>query len=253
MLDRQLRILVTGAGRGIGRAIVDQLKNSPLKHKIAVTARTKSELEEAIKGALGETLLIPADLTKSDSPDEIVREVSNAWGGIDILILNAGDGHGAPIETTTDEIWNQTLALNATAPFRFIRAVTPGMKVNNFGRIIVVASAAGLDGAPNIIAYTASKHAVVGIVRSAASELIKFGITVNAVCPTYVDTPLTNKTISAAIARSGKTEDEARAILAAKQPGGRILSAQEVAEAAIAFIDSNQNGVTQLIDGTERK
>lgn len=252
MTNRQLRILITGAGRGIGRSVVEKLKSSPAEHKIALTARTESELIESIKGARGEYLIIPADLTDASSPDKVLLAVVKKWGGVDVLILNAGDGHGASIESTTDEIWNKTIALNATAPFKFIRSALPEMKKNNFGRIIVVASAAGLGGAPNISAYASSKHAVLGLVRSAASELSKFDITVNAVCPTYVDTPLTDRTISAATARTGKSDSEARALLAAKQPGGRILSAEEVADAVLEFIDSNQNGVTQLLDGTQQ-
>lgn len=252
MTDRQLRILVTGAGRGIGKSVVEKLKSSPAEHKIALTARTESELVESIKGARGEYLIIPADLTDAGAPAKVLLEVVKKWGGVDVLILNAGDGQGASIESTTDEIWDKTIALNASAPFRFIRSAIPDMKKNNFGRIIVVASAAGLGGAPNISAYSSSKHAVLGLVRSVASELSKFDITVNAVCPTYVDTALTDRTISASTARSGKSDSEARALLASKQPGGRILSAGEVAAAVLEYIDSNQSGETQLLDGTQQ-
>lgn len=247
-MDRQLRILVTGAGRGIGKAIVSQLKSDSLKHKIAVTARTESELKEVVSGALGETLVIAADATSTKVPDEVIAKMVAAWGGVDVIILNAGEADVQKIEDTTDAIWEKTLAINTTAPFRFIRAVTPVMKSQNYGRVIVIASIAGLMGEAFVTAYSASKHAVVGVVRASAVELSKYGITVNALCPGYVDTPMLDKGLDVTAARTGKTRDELRAALAAKQPGGRLLTANEVATAAIAFIDNGETGEARWLD-----
>ena len=247
-MDRQLRILVTGAGRGIGKAIVSQLKSDPLKHKIAVTARTESELKEVVSGALGETLVIAADATSTKVPDEVIAKMVAAWGGVDVIILNAGEADVQKIEDTTDVIWEKTLAINTTAPFRFIRAVTPVMKSQNYGRVIVIASIAGLMGEAFVTAYSASKHAVVGVVRASAVELSKYGITVNALCPGYVDTPMLDKGLDVTATRTGKTRDELRAALAAKQPGGRLLTANEVATAAIAFIDNGETGEARWLD-----
>ncbi|CAB5065642.1 MAG: SDR family NAD(P)-dependent oxidoreductase [Actinobacteria bacterium] len=247
-MDRQLRILVTGAGRGIGKAIVSQLKSDPLKHKIAVTARTESELKEVVSGALGETLVIAADATSTKVPDEVIAKMIAAWGGVDVIILNAGEADVQKIEDTTDAIWEKTLAINTTAPFRFIRAVTPVMKSQNYGRVIVIASIAGLMGEAFVTAYSASKHAVVGVVRASAVELSKYGITVNALCPGYVDTPMLDKGLDVTAARTGKTRDELRAALATKQPGGRLLTANEVATAAIAFIDNGETGEARWLD-----
>ncbi len=247
-MDRQLRILVTGAGRGIGKAIVSQLKNDPLKHKIAVTARTESELNEVVSGALGETLVIAADATSANVPNQIIEKMISTWGGVDVIILNAGEADVQKIEDTSDVIWEKTLAINATAPFRFIRAATPTMKTQNYGRIIVIASIAGLMGEAFVTAYTASKHAVVGVVRASAVELSKYGITVNALCPGYVDTPMLDKGLDVTAARTGKTRDELRAALAVKQPGGRLLTANEVADAALAFIDNGESGQAHWLD-----
>ena len=247
-MDRQLRILVTGAGRGIGKAIVSQLKSDPLKHKIAVTARTESELKEVVSGALGETLVIAADATSTKVPDEVIAKMVAAWGGVDVIILNAGEADVQKIEDTTDVIWEKTLAINTTAPFRFIRAVTPVMKSQNYGRVIVIASIAGLMGEAFVTAYSASKHAVVGVVRASAVELSKYGITVNALCPGYVDTPMLDKGLDVTATRTGKTRDELRAALATKQPGGRLLTANEVATAAIAFIDNGETGEARWLD-----
>lgn len=253
MTDKQLRILVTGAGRGIGRSIVDQLKQDPLKHKIAVTARTESELISAVAGASGESLIIPADATDQNTPQSVVEMVVKKWGGIDVIFLNAGEAQVLPIEQTSDEIWNHILNLNVTAPMRFLRAATPTMKAQGFGRVIVIASIAGLMGEGFVSAYTASKHAVIGLVRSAAVELNKYGITINAICPGYVDTPMLEKGLAVSAARTGKSVSELKEILAQKQPGNRLLTASEVATSALEYIQSQDNGQALWLDAETRK
>jgi NAD(P)-dependent dehydrogenase (short-subunit alcohol dehydrogenase family) len=248
--NRQLRVLITGAGRGIGRAIVNELKVSPLKHKIAVTARTESELQDSIKGASGETLVIAADLLDSKSPSQIIEKVVEKFGGLDFLVLNAGDGISATIESTDDELWNRTMELNATAPFRFIRSVAPIMREQGGGKIVIVASEAGLHGAANVAAYSASKHAIVGLMRSAAAELSRDKIQVNAVCPIFVDTPMMQRSVEAAAARTGKSVDEVRTTLASRQPGGRVLTPEEVASAVVSYLSVDTSGEAKYLDGS---
>lgn len=248
--NQQLRVLITGAGRGIGRAIVNELKVSPLKHKIAVTARTESELQDSIKGASGETLVIAADLLDSRSPSQIIEKVVKKFGGLDFLVLNAGDGISATIEGTDDELWNRTMELNATAPFRFIRSVAPIMRGQGGGKIVIVASEAGLHGAANVAAYSASKHAIVGLMRSAAAELSRDKIQVNAVCPIFVDTPMMQRSVEAAAARTGKSVDEVRTTLASRQPGGRVLTPEEVASAVISYLSVDTSGEAKYLDGS---
>ena len=251
MPENQLRVLVTGAGRGIGLAIVEQLKRDPLRHKIAVTARTTAELESAVSGALGETLVLPGDATDPNTPTEIINIVVQAWGGVDVIILNAGEAQVLPIEQTTDEVWNHILNLNTTAPMRFLRAVTPTMKEQKFGRVIVIASIAGLMGEAFVTAYTASKHAVIGLVRSSAVELAKYGITVNAVCPGYVDTPMLVKGLEVSATRTGKSIAELKEILESRQPGGRLLSPNEVASATLHYIASSETGQALWLDAAK--
>jgi NAD(P)-dependent dehydrogenase (short-subunit alcohol dehydrogenase family) len=248
--NQQLRVLITGAGRGIGRAIVNELKVSPLKHKIAVTARTESELQDSIKGASGETLVIAADLLDSRSPSQIIEKVVKKFGGLDFLVLNAGDGISATIEGTDDELWNRTMELNATAPFRFIRSIAPIMRGQGGGKIVIVASEAGLHGAANVAAYSASKHAIVGLMRSAAAELSRDNIQVNAVCPIFVDTPMMQRSVEAAAARTGKSVDEVRTTLASRQPGGRVLTPEEVASAVISYLSVDTSGEAKYLDGS---
>ena len=243
-----LRVLVVGAGRGIGRSISIQLLD--LGHSLALCSRTQGDLELLIEDRSNKTLIIPADVTLANSAETVIDKVISAWGGIDVLILNAGDGLSAPLDKTTDEIWDRMLNLNLTAPFKFMRAVLPHMKANKKGQIIVIASKAGLVGEANVAAYTAAKHGVVGLVRAAASELSRYGITVNAICPDYVDTPMTERTLQAAAMRTGKSLDEVKMALESKLSGGRFLTADEVAEAAISFIgDESKSGITQLLEG----
>ena len=248
MSSSPLRVLVTGASRGIGEEIAIQLLDAG--HSVALTARTSSDLEAIVAGRTNKNLVIAADVTDPKSAELAISKVIAAWGGIDVLILNAGDGSAAPIEKTTDAIWNHSIAINLTAPFQYLRAAVPAMKEAKFGRVIVIASTAGLEGEANVSAYTAAKHGVVGLVKSAAAELAKHGITVNAVCPSYVDTPMTKRSLEAAAARTGKDFNEVKAALEAKLPGGRFLTPAEVASAAIAFIDKpNITGQAEIIKG----
>lgn len=236
-----LRVLVTGASRGIGEAIVARL--SADGHHLALNSRTAEDLERLATELPGPTLVLPADCTDPGSGDDLVRAVVDAWGGIDVLVLNAGEGVAASITNTDDALWQRQLDLNLTAPFRFIRAAVPPMKAAGFGRIIVVASSASKRGEPYISAYTAAKHGVLGLVRSAAAELARTGITVNAVCPGYVDTPMTQRSIDAIVEKTGRSRDDAAASLAGQQPTGRLVASAEVAD-TVAFLIADSGQIT---------
>ncbi len=216
--------LVTGAGRGIGRSVAVAL--SQAGHRVALNARSSNELSETAELCPGETLLLPADITTS--VEEIFSQVEATLGPTEILIINAGAGHAAPITKVTDDDWQHMLDLNLTAPFRCMRRAIPAMVSAGYGRIIVIASLASKIGEPRIAAYTAAKHGVLGLVRSAAAELSTTGVTVNAVCPGYVDTPMTDQTVRNIVRRTGRTEEETRKYLADKQPIGRLITVEEV-------------------------
>jgi NAD(P)-dependent dehydrogenase (short-subunit alcohol dehydrogenase family) len=221
--------LVTGAGRGIGAAVGQRLSREG--YAVALTARSADQLAQAAEACGGPTLTVAADITTSDAVDRIVDTVENAWGGIDVLVANAGGATSAPVDRITDEQWAAALELNLTAPFRCLRRVVPGMRQRGHGRIIVIASVAAKVGDPYIAAYTASKHGVLGLVRSAAAELARTGVTVNAVCPAYVDTPMTDVTVQSIVETTGRTAEWARDFLERKQPIGRLITVAEVAEA----------------------
>jgi NAD(P)-dependent dehydrogenase (short-subunit alcohol dehydrogenase family) len=228
--------LVTGAGRGIGRATAQRL--AAAGHRVALTARSADELAETAAGCAGEPLVVPADLTADGAVDALFDEVEERLGPVGILVANAGAAVSAPLARTSDADWQRMLDLNLTAPFRCLRRAAPAMVEAGWGRVVVVASIAAKQGAPYVAAYAAAKHGVLGLVRSAAAELARTGVTVNAVCPGYVDTPMTEASVANIVARTGRSPEQARAALAGTQPIGRLVTVDEVADAVLFCVDT---------------
>nr|CEL21415.1 D-beta-hydroxybutyrate dehydrogenase [Kibdelosporangium sp. MJ126-NF4]CTQ96018.1 D-beta-hydroxybutyrate dehydrogenase (EC 1.1.1.30) [Kibdelosporangium sp. MJ126-NF4] len=199
-------------------------------HHVALTARGAEQLADVAGKLPGPSLSLPADATDAAAMEGVFTAVEEAWGSVDVLVLNAGAAVSKPIAKLTDDEWLGQLELNLTSPFRAIRRVVPGMTSRGWGRIVVIASIAGRIGEPNIGAYTASKHGVIGLVRTAAAELARTGVTVNAVCPGYVDTPMTDGWVERISARTNRPQQEIRAALERKQPINRLITAEEVAD-----------------------
>lgn len=244
----QRTALITGAGRGIGRAVAHRLSDGGLR--VALLARNKDELADTAAGCSGQTMTITADVTDEVAVDAAFERVERSWGPVEVLVANAGAGHSARVERTTDADWERLLAVNLTAPFRCIRRAVPGMRTAGWGRIVVVASVAAQVGEPYLAAYTASKHGALGLVRSTAAELARTGVTVNAVCPSYVDTAMTDATVANIVALTGRSTEETRTILANKQPIGRLITPDEVAS-AVWFCVTNAavTGHAVTVDG----
>jgi NAD(P)-dependent dehydrogenase (short-subunit alcohol dehydrogenase family) len=240
--------LVTGAGRGIGRAVAVRLAREG--YRVALTARSKDQLDETAATLAGESRVLPADLLDPAAPDAVVDAVERAWGPVDVLVANAGAGESAPIARMTDEMWARQLDLNLTAPFRCVRRVVPHMVEQGWGRIVVIASLLAKRGEPYVAGYTASKHGVLGLTRSVAAELATTGVTANAVCPAYVDTPMTDGTVETIVRTTGRTPEEARRILEKVQPSGRLITVDEVAEAVwFCVANGGVNGQGINVDG----
>jgi NAD(P)-dependent dehydrogenase (short-subunit alcohol dehydrogenase family) len=228
--------LVAGASRGIGAAVAATLSGEG--HRVALLGRDVAALDSVAAGLAGPTLTVPADVTDLGAVEDAFGRIERDWGPVEVLVCSAGAGFAAPIVDTSDSDWARMLDLNLTAPFRLIRRALPSMTERGWGRIVVIASVVAKRGEAQVAAYTAAKHGVLGLVRAAAAELARTGVTVNAVCPGYVDTPMTEATVAAIAARSGRGQDEARAALARRQPIGRLVEPDEVAE-AVRFCVAN--------------
>jgi NAD(P)-dependent dehydrogenase (short-subunit alcohol dehydrogenase family) len=232
--------LVTGAGRGIGRASAIALA----KHagRVAITARSEDELAsaaDAIRAAGGQALPIVADLSDRREPSRVVAEVKKAWGPIEILVNNAGIGSSQdprPLVEFDDAFWDLTFAVNVTAPYLFTKLVLPDMIACHWGRIINIASINAKMPGLHAAAYTASKHAIAGLTKAAALEVSSQGITVNAVCPGVTRSRMNDKRLQYDEKRTGTSfaqlEKEASLL-------GRRLEPEEVA-ALVAFLASDE-------------
>lgn len=240
--------LITGAGRGIGRAIAGRL--SAAGHRVALTARSRIELTAAAEELPGPALVLPADVTDGTAMDGVFGTIEQRWGPVEILVLAAGVASSAPLTRTTDEDWQRALAVNLTAPFHSLRRAVPAMTERGWGRVVVIASVAAKRGDAYVSAYTASKHGVLGLVRSAAAELARTGVTVNAVCPGYVDTPMTEASIANISATTGRTAEQARQALERRQPINRLVTPEEVAETVeLCLRNPAINGQGITVDG----
>ena len=234
-------VVVTGGGKGIGKAVVARFAAAG-EHVVAV-GRNRADLE-ATEAAAAEV----CDVTDEEQVTALFERVAP----VDVLVVNAGASTSAPLGRTTLDDWNALLDVNATGAFLCTRAALGGMLGRGDGRIVTVASTAGRIGFPYTSAYVASKHAAVGLMRAVAAEVAGTGVTANAVCPTYVETDMTRRSIAHIVAATKRSEAEVEQTLAASSPLGRMLEPDEVAF-AVAFLAAPEaaaiNGQTLVLDG----
>lgn len=219
--------LVTGAGRGIGAAIVRVLAAEGAA--ITLMGRQREPLEKMAAELGARCHVALADVSNAAEVATAFASARAALGPIHILVNNAGRAGSAPLLKTDAALWESMLAVNLTGTFLCTKAALPDMLAAKFGRIVNVASTAGLIGQPYISAYCASKHGVIGLTRALALELAMHPITVNAVCPSFTETDILHDTLSNITTQTGRSEQEARALLLARNPQKRFIQPEEVA------------------------
>jgi len=234
-------VVVTGGGKGIGKAVVERF--AAAGERVVAVGRDREALE-ATDAAEADV----CDVTD----EEQVTALFERLGPVDVLVNNAGAATSAPLERTTLDDWRALLDVNATGAFLCTRAVLGGMIARGSGRIVTVASTAARVGVRYAAAYTASKHAAVGLMRAVAAEVAGTGVTANAVCPAYVRTEMTSRSVARIVEVTDRSEEEAEAALVASSPLGRLLEPSEVAF-AVAFLAAPEaaaiNGQALVLDG----
>ncbi|MGO4305965.1 SDR family NAD(P)-dependent oxidoreductase [Cupriavidus sp. RAF12] len=240
--------LVTGGGRGIGAAIARRLLADGAS--VTLLGRDAKTLDATVS-ALGASVTagaqlgaVSADITDAASVAHAFARAAEARGTIALLVNNAGQAHSAPFGKTDLALWQRMLDVNLTGTFLCMQAALPGMQAAGWGRIVNVASTAGLIGYGYVSAYCAAKHGVIGLTRALALELASKGITVNAVCPGYTETDIVRDAVANIVGKTGRTEEQARAELAARNPQRRLVQPDEVADAVAWLCQPSASAIT---------
>jgi len=238
------RALVTGGGRGIGAACARELAAAGAS--VVVCGRKAADLEAVAKEIGGEAFVV--DLLDRGATDAALAKL----GKIDILVNNAGAAESAALDKTTDDMWDRIVELDATSPFRVVRALVPAMVKAGWGRVINIASNAGVSGYGYTAAYCAAKHAMVGFTRALAIDLARTGVTINALCPGWVDTALADEAVARIAEKTGRSTADAKKTLENMSPQRRMIEPAEVAHAAVMLCADAARGIhgqTLVIDG----
>jgi NAD(P)-dependent dehydrogenase (short-subunit alcohol dehydrogenase family) len=233
--------LVTGGGTGIGAAIATALARAGAT--VTICGRRLEPLQATAAGDANIRVVV-ADATSEESVAKVFAQAEAAAKPFDIVIANAGMVESAPASRTSLELWNRTIEVNLTGAFLTAKPALPAMRARGWGRIVFVASTAGLKGYAYVAPYVAAKHGVIGLMRALALETVSEGITVNAVCPGIAETPMLSETIERIVAATGRSEADVRATLAANNPQSRFIRPQEVADAVLWLCADASAGIT---------
>jgi NAD(P)-dependent dehydrogenase (short-subunit alcohol dehydrogenase family) len=238
-------VLVTGGSRGIGRSIA--LAFGAQGAMVVVTGRSQAGLdavahEMACRGA--QALALACDITKRVDVEGLEHEITSRLGTVQVLVNNAGIAPAAPFLEMEDRLWEEVLRVNLTGTYNCCKVFLPGMIASGWGRIINVASTVAKVAYSHISAYATSKHAVLGLTRSLAVEMARAGVTVNALCPGYVDTELTRKNAAQLAEKKGMTVDRVLDYFKSTSPQKRLIDPDEVAHLAVMLASEGAGGIT---------
>jgi NAD(P)-dependent dehydrogenase (short-subunit alcohol dehydrogenase family) len=258
--------LVTGGGSGIGAAIARALVkegarvtlvgrraealDQTVTHLRSLLAKSRSASSERIDAGVSASLetngvfSVVADVTDAAAVDHALRTARDANGPVDILVNNAGAAESAPFHKVTLDAWRRAMAVNLDAVFLMTRAALPDLRAAEHGRVITIASTAGLKGYGYTAPYVAAKHGTIGFTRALATEFAKSNLTVNAVCPGFTETEIVARSVETIMAKSGRSEREARAELARFNPQGRLIDPSEVADAVVWLCLPSSRSIT---------
>jgi 3-hydroxybutyrate dehydrogenase len=242
------RVLVTGGGSGLGAELARSFAAAGAD---VLVAGRRPEPLHALAAELPRLRAIPADISQETS----VRALFEAAGPVDVVVANAGAAGSAPLHRTSTELWDQLLQVNLTGTFLTLREGWRQLRGREWGRLIAVASTAGLRGYPYVSAYAAAKHGVVGLVRATALEVAGSGVTANALCPGFLATEMTERTVASIVATTGRSREQAVAALTDDNPLKRLIEPAEVAAAALWLCGPGSaavNGQAIAIDGGGR-
>lgn len=238
-------VLVTGGSRGIGRSIA--LAFAALGSHVIITGRTQATLNtvaEEIRRLGGETVPLTCDVTRKEDVEALEHEITSRVGTVQVLINNAGIAPAVSFLEMDDRLWEEVLKVNLTGTYYCCKVFLPGMIASEWGRIINIASTVAKVAYSHISAYTVSKHAVLGLTRALAVEMARSGVTVNAVCPGYVDTDLTLNNARLMAEKMGKRVEEILKFFKGTSPQNRLIAPEEVTRLAVMLASDSAKGIT---------
>ncbi|PMS15086.1 3-hydroxyacyl-CoA dehydrogenase [Trinickia dabaoshanensis] len=239
-----MHAVVTGGGSGIGAAIARALVDAGARVTLIGRDPAKLEAQRLALGPSHAVHCVTADITQPDAVENAFASARDALGPVDILVNNAGQAQAAPFGKTDLGLWQRMLDVNLTGTFLCTQAALPAMIERGFGRIVNVASTAGQIGYAYVAAYCAAKHGVIGLTRALALETATTGVTVNAVCPGYTETPLLQTSLDQVVAKTGRSTDDARAALQRTNPQRRFIEPDEVAHAVLWLVMPESGSMT---------
>jgi NAD(P)-dependent dehydrogenase (short-subunit alcohol dehydrogenase family) len=238
-------VLITGGSGGLGQALAEAFAGQ--ESRVVIAARGRERLNAAVEkmARIGaQVLALPCDISRRDQVQNLEKEIKTRWGDVQILINNAGIARAVSFSDMSDDLWDDTLETNLTGAYNCCKVFLPAMTQAKWGRVINIASTTAKVGFSHVTAYTASKHGLLGLTRSLALETARLGVTVNAICPGYIDDERTHENARIMAEKSGKNVSDVLKLFAASAPQNRLIAPDEVASLALLMASERLSGMT---------